>query len=251
MDKKFTSVTFPNQFIILAFILTSMNLLCGIFGIIQSLEGNVKNAFQFLLLGAFFDLVDGKVARMAPTKSELGAYYDSLSDLVSFVVLPGYLVLSLESNLWLGDISLVDPISMGEIIAGIYAISGWFRLVRFGAKPSYGNFEGLPSAAAAMLIGALTVIVVDFPDLPLNIGLTIATVTTGILMSSKIAFPSPKRMFQSDNILITVAAIVGAFYVIIPNVISALLVLAISLLYTVAGPRYLIETERLHDKNIE
>ena len=224
-------------------IFTLGNLLCGLYGIFLTFDGNILGAFQFLLLGAFFDLFDGKLAKISGIKSQFGEYADSFSDLMTFALLPGFMVLALKSALWLGDIEIFSNFTFGQIFAGVYAIGGWYRLIRFSAKPTGARFEGLPSAAAAMFIGAFTVIVFETPNLPLNILLTIAIIISGLLMSSTIIYPSPKRMFQSDNILITVAGVVGFLYVIVPNEISALMVLFISILYTAAGPYYFIKTQ--------
>ena len=250
MDQITESKTKTNQpkdyaLFVLANIFTLANLLCGLYGILLSFDGNINGAFRFLLLGAFFDLFDGKLAKMSSVKSQFGEYADSFADLVTFALLPGFMVLALKSNLWLGNIEILSNFNLGQVFAGVYAIGGWYRLVRFSAKPSSAKFEGLPSAAAAMLIGAFTVIVVEFSYLPLNVLLTIAIVIAGVLMSSTIVYPSPKRMFQSDNLLITVAGLVGFLYVIYPNWISALMVVFISLLYTGAGPYYFIKTQEL------
>lgn len=238
-------IQFKNYMIYaLANLFTLGNLLCGIYGIFLTFDVNILGAFQFLLLGAFFDLFDGKLAKLSGIKSQFGEYADSFSDLMTFALLPGFMVLALKSSLWLGDIVLVSTFTLGELFAGVYAIGGWYRLVRFSAKPTSARFEGLPSAAAAMFIGAFTVIVFENPNLPLNVFLTIAIVITGLLMSSTIVYPSPKRMFQSDNILISVAGIIGFLYVIIPNEFSAFMVLFISVLYTAAGPYYFVLTQR-------
>ena len=248
-EKKIVPVqTNDYLFFILANIFTLGNLLCGLYGILLTFDGNINGAFQFLLLGAFFDLFDGKLAKMSSVKSQFGEYADSFADLVTFVLLPGFMVLALKSNLWLGTIEIITGLTLGQLFAGVYAIGGWYRLVRFSAKPSGAKFEGLPSAAAAMFIGAFTVIVAEFPKLPLNVLLTIAIIVAGVLMSSAIVYPSPKRMFQSDNILITVAGAVGFLYIIFPNPLSALMVVLISILYTAAGPYYFIKTQEISQK---
>ena len=45
-----------------------------------------------LLLRLFFDLLDGRVARLTNATSKFGAQYDSLSDLVSFCMAPSLLL---------------------------------------------------------------------------------------------------------------------------------------------------------------
>jgi CDP-diacylglycerol--serine O-phosphatidyltransferase len=234
-------------FFIIANVATLGNLLSGLYGIFLTLDNNVTEAFRYLLLGAFFDLIDGKLAKKSQIKSQFGEYADSFADLMTFALLPGFMVLALNRSLWLGDITLlIKDLTLGQLFAGVYAVGGWYRLIRFSAKPTGQKFEGLPSAAAAMFIGSFTVIVADpnFLGLPLNVLLTLAIILAGLLMGSTISYPSPKRMFQSDNMLITVAAIIGFIYLVYPNWISALMVLFISLLYTSAGPYYFIKTQQ-------
>lgn len=242
----------PIGWLILANTATLMNVLSGLAGVYFALEGNVLTAYQMLLLGAFFDLIDGKMAKMSGIKFPPGVYADSFADLITFAILPGYIVLAEDGILWLSDLTLVtvpflNAISVGHVVAAAYALGGWYRLVRFSSKPLGVWFEGLPSAAAAMLVGALAVLVSSFDDLnlPLDVVLTLTTGVCAILMVSWLTYPSPKRMLASDNILISVAGVIGFFYVVFPNVISAFLVLFISVLYTVAGPYYYIKTKRL------
>lgn len=245
-------------FFLVANLFTLGNLFCGLYGIFLTLDvansNRIEIAFQFLLLGAFFDLLDGRIAKKSAIRSQFGEYADSFADLMTFALLPGFMVLALNTSLWLGNIVLIagltPAITLGELFAGVYAIGGWYRLIRFSAKPTGAKFEGLPSAAAAMFIGALTVIVVEFTTLPLNVLLTFSIIIAGVLMGSNISYPSPKRMFQSDNILITIAGLIGVIYVIYPNWFSALMVVFISVLYTGAGPYYYIQTQKASTSKI-
>ena len=235
--------------LMLANLFTFLNLVSGLFGIYYSLQGNVFVAFQLLLIGAFFDLFDGKIAKKSHLKFSFGDYADSFADLITFVLLPGFMVLSLDSLLWLGDIQLISQFTLGQVFASIYAIGGWYRLIRFSSKPTGVKFEGFPSPASAMLVGSLTILVVEFQTIPINIILTITVIASGLLMSSTIDYPSPKRMMQSDNLLITIAGIIGAVYVILPNVISAFFVYGISLFYTLVGPYYFDLTQKESRQN--
>jgi CDP-diacylglycerol--serine O-phosphatidyltransferase len=80
-------------------IVTSLNLLCGFLGII-SLHGYFTGAglpnnnivIYLMFAAAFFDFVDGFVARALKVDSELGKQLDSLADVVTFGVLPGLLM---------------------------------------------------------------------------------------------------------------------------------------------------------------
>ena len=69
-----------------------MNLLSGILGVIFALQGNIQTAFILMLAAACFDFCDGLAARLLGAYSEVGKELDSLSDLVSFGVLPAIML---------------------------------------------------------------------------------------------------------------------------------------------------------------
>ena len=75
----------PNTF-------TALNMACGFYSIILSYRGDFYFAAMILLLGAIFDSVDGRVARMTGTQSPFGEQFDSISDVVSFGAAPAFLV---------------------------------------------------------------------------------------------------------------------------------------------------------------
>ncbi|UPT67035.1 MAG: CDP-alcohol phosphatidyltransferase family protein [Sphingobacteriales bacterium JAD_PAG50586_3] len=89
-------------------IVTSLNLLCGFLGIISlswgfDFESGLPNnniAIYLMFAAAFFDFVDGFVARALKVDSDLGKQLDSLADVVTFGVLPGLLMLIAISESW-------------------------------------------------------------------------------------------------------------------------------------------------------
>ena len=238
------NVKIPHYLLILAWASTGLNLLCGITGILFSIEGDLEMALRLLIAGAFFDVLDGKFARRAPTKSELGVYADSFADLFSFALLPGYM--ALKADLFLGDISIFSDITLIMLLAGLYSFAGWFRLVRFSYKPTGVMFEGLPSSAAAMFLGSMILLTIENPGLEF-----LRMITTGVLifvalmMVSKINYPSPKRMWKADNYLFASASVIGFIYIIIPNFLSLILVLLIFMIYIFLGPIYYVKSEEI------
>ena len=44
--------------------ITSMNLLCGVLGVIASLNGRLELGFELMILAAVFDFCDGLAARL-------------------------------------------------------------------------------------------------------------------------------------------------------------------------------------------
>ena len=77
---------------ILPNMVTSGNLLCGLFSLILVLHGRVVPAAWLVFFAVIFDGFDGKVARMLGGGSQFGLEFDSLADLVSFGVAPSILL---------------------------------------------------------------------------------------------------------------------------------------------------------------
>lgn len=238
------NVKIPHYLLILAWASTGLNLLCGITGILFSIEGNLVMALRLLIAGAFFDVLDGKFARRAPTKSELGVYADSFADLFTFALLPSYM--ALNADLFLDDIVVIPDITLLMLLAGLYSFAGWFRLVRFSYKPTGVMFEGLPSSAAAMFLGSMVLITTENSTLEiLNMITTGVLVFVSIMMVSKINYPSPKRMWKADNFLFASASAIGFIYILIPNFLSLVLVLIIFMMYIFLGPFYYVKSEEI------
>lgn len=76
----------------LANILTSCNLICGVISIAFCFSGQLDFAVYAIFLGALFDFSDGFVARALKIESKMGKELDSLSDLITFGVAPGFLM---------------------------------------------------------------------------------------------------------------------------------------------------------------
>jgi len=95
-----------------------------------------------LLLGMFFDVIDGLAARILKVQSRLGAELDSFADLVSFGLAPAYLYTQLvPSDRW-----------FFYIPAFFILIGSTLRLALFNLRPSTTHFIGLPTPASAFFI---------------------------------------------------------------------------------------------------
>lgn len=136
-----------NKFIFfLPNIFTALNMGCGFTSIIFSINGNFYKASMLLILGAIFDSVDGRVARLTGTQSAFGEQFDSMSDLISFGMAPAVLF-------YLNF--LTDLKRLGIVLGFFFVLSGALRLARFNANidrvPSQ-FFQGLPIPAGAMTL---------------------------------------------------------------------------------------------------
>lgn len=75
----------PNTF-------TALNMACGFASIVFAMKGQFYMGSMILLLGAIFDSVDGRVARLTGTQSSFGEQFDSISDVISFGMAPALLL---------------------------------------------------------------------------------------------------------------------------------------------------------------
>jgi CDP-diacylglycerol--serine O-phosphatidyltransferase len=76
----------------LANVFTGFNLICGLLSICLCFSGQLEMAAYAIFLGAFFDFTDGFIARKLKLESAIGKQLDSLADLVTFGVAPGFLM---------------------------------------------------------------------------------------------------------------------------------------------------------------
>ena len=137
---------------------TLMNLLAGFFSLIQTAAGNLEAAAWLVVLAAFFDLLDGLMARLVGVSGEFGVELDSLSDVVSFGVAPSFLLYQFGLN-------QLGPM-WGGLLASLPALFGAVRLARFNSLAEVGvkstEFVGLPIPAQA---GAVVVFILASVDL--------------------------------------------------------------------------------------
>lgn len=132
------------DFFFVPFLFTFANALCGFMSVVKTLDEEYTLAALFILLAAFMDLCDGRLARMIGSTSVLGMELDSLCDAISFCFAPSILLYS-----W----SLYRLNSAGLLVLGIYLCCGLFRLARFNAVAHENAtwFVGLPTTIAAFL----------------------------------------------------------------------------------------------------
>lgn len=129
--------------------ITSMNLVCGIIGVIFAFEGRHDVAFVLMLAASVFDFLDGFAARALHSYSDIGKELDSLCDLVSFGVLPAVMLFKSAQTCSFGS-------SWACWIALAIAVFSALRLAKFNVDPRQTDgFIGLATPTCAMLIGSL------------------------------------------------------------------------------------------------
>lgn len=127
--------------IILPSALTLANLFFGIWAIVAASRGQFETAAWLVVIAAFADMLDGRVARITQTGTRFGAELDSLVDAISFGVAPALIIyhLFLMEGKW------------GWVAAFVYIAAAVIRLARFNveqAGEAKVSFHGLPSPTA-------------------------------------------------------------------------------------------------------
>lgn len=189
MDSEEKSQRLAMYIYVLPNLMTTGNLFCGFYAVIQSISGNFLYAAYAIVVAAVFDQLDGRLARLTRSTSKFGAEYDSLCDLVSFGMAPATMLF-----LW-----ALQPFGrLGWVACFLFVACGALRLARFNVQVNVvekNYFQGLPIPMAAGIVASS---VLAFQDLEMdahgNVGLLLMTVLLAIVMVSNFRFRSFKDL---------------------------------------------------------
>jgi CDP-diacylglycerol--serine O-phosphatidyltransferase len=148
----------------------------GLFGLLAIYHLNDDLSVLFLLFAVLCDGLDGFVARRSKEAEEQGIVMDSLSDSVSFVLMPALCIFSLQGHGWLAFLY--------SLSAFAYIWCGFYRLSRFTIYDSdLSTFAGLPTPEAALLLVLfIKVLKTDIFAIPFSVFLS-------LLMISNVRYP--------------------------------------------------------------
>ncbi|PWV98734.1 CDP-diacylglycerol--serine O-phosphatidyltransferase [Hoeflea marina] len=132
-------------------LITVLAICAGLTGIRLAFENRFELAVAMVLIAAFLDGIDGRVARLLKASSKFGAQMDSLADIVNFGVAPA---------LVLYVFVLDQARSFGWIAAIVFVVAAGLRLARFNvisessSKAAWEGsyFVGVPAPAGALLV---------------------------------------------------------------------------------------------------
>jgi len=168
-----------------------------------------------IFFAIFFDMFDGRVARMTRTQSDFGVQLDSLADVISFGAAPALLVYK-----W----ALAPMGFMGLFLSFAFAACGALRLARFnvlaarGDKASHRFFTGLPIPLAA---GALVSVVIAHyrhygapTDPTTHVPIAIGVALLSFLMVSTVRYRTFKDTHLTVRSVATFALVAAAAVVI-------------------------------------
>jgi CDP-diacylglycerol--serine O-phosphatidyltransferase len=168
-------------------------------------------------LAILFDTLDGRLARMTKTTTELGVQLDSLADALTFGIAPVVLAYAWGIGAVFAEPTPIHKI--GLFVLFVYLMCGVLRLARFNLqamrprvlregtpKVDKKNFVGLPIPPAAGLIAAIVhFIPMPLSSYPTGIARLYTTIllvllpVLGFLMVSTIRYNSFKNLGAGRN----------------------------------------------------
>jgi len=192
--KEFKLISKKNPKSLLPNALTIFGVCLGLSSIKFAIDLNYSMAVIAIGFAAILDTLDGRVARLIKGTSKVGKELDSLTDVISFGVAPGFIM-----YFW----ALNEIGKFGWMFVLVYTVCCALRLARFNLtiideKETWkiNFFEGVPSPAAAGLV--LLPLILNLSGLiqfeNYAVLSSIAILTTSILMVSKIPTYSLKRI---------------------------------------------------------
>jgi len=124
------------------------------------------NAARAIGWAILFDALDGRIARLTKTTTEIGIQFDSIADVLTFGIAPAVLIYAWGYGATFPDGSAAHK--FGWFISFMFLMCGAFRLARFNvqatrprtlaagsAKVDKKSFVGLPIPAAAGLLACI------------------------------------------------------------------------------------------------
>lgn len=214
------------------------NAVCGFFAIALLARGGLGDGIKrsdvivagaLLVAGSLFDILDGPVARWRGS-SELGEVLDTLSDVVTFAVLPAVLlaVAGAPEGGRHPEISL--------IAAAAYLVAVLVRLARFSvaSAPSEREcFSGMPCPLATLAVFGLVLLSPGAYPTAAAVGVMV------FLMISRVPYPKASR---ATGPFITLWAVAGASG--LAGLISLDFVAAATVIVVLGIPAFMAAHER-------
>lgn len=175
--------------------LTICNALLGCFALfflfIDSFEYSSSEKYYCIIvlifIAAIFDFFDGFFAKIFNVKSNLGSQLDSFSDLISFAIVPVFLLIYYLSKYEFSLYARLSPLIV--IICSIY------RLSKFNLLESSTHFKGLPTPANAIFFLGLPSFLFYLNEFVL----ILIVVVFSFLMISDFKFYSFKSLKNKDE----------------------------------------------------
>lgn len=209
-SNKENSLQFP-LYRLVPSIVTITALCVGLTSLRYSFDFKWEQSLLLLIVAAFLDGMDGRLARYLNVTSDFGAQLDSLADFVNFGVVP-----AITLYMWtLNDIT-IRGVGWGFVL--VYVVCMALRLARFNTmaneKAEWQDkfFLGVPAPFGAMLIILPVILEVEFPDIivihnPWLVGVYMLIVA--FAMASRVPTFSIKKLHISKDNMTIILAFIG------------------------------------------
>jgi CDP-diacylglycerol---serine O-phosphatidyltransferase len=156
--------------------MTLGNLLCGCLGILCAVSGELVLAAYLIFIAGILDFLDGFVARLLNQHSEIGKQLDSLADMVTFGILPSFILFmiisgeslcekNIESYAFIGHLNPNYKNFLLAFLSFILALFSALRLAKFNIDTRQSDsFIGVPTPANAFVVAAFPLILEFNPE---------------------------------------------------------------------------------------
>jgi len=220
-------------------LLTLGNLMAGCIGIWFVMQGDLVSASYCIFISLVCDFFDGFLARALQAYSELGKQLDSLADMVSFGVLPAFILFGLVEK------SCGTQCSVGlfgfykPFMVFVLVLMSAYRLAKFNIDTRQSDqFIGVPTPANGILIASLPLILHFQPEYSAYIlhfkGLLIYAVVMSYLLVCELpllAFKFKTWDWKSNQVkfiflIFCIAALVMLKFAAIPVLVIAYILLS-------------------------
>ncbi len=149
---------------------TMLNLFCGCVALERVAYLDFEWGFFFVCLGIFFDFFDGFFARKFGVAGPLGVQLDSLADMVTSGVVPGFVMFQLlRLKLIVPDFNGFGQYSANDnsynlvFLGFIITLGACYRLAKFNIDTRQSDsFIGLPTPANCLFIASLPLVIAQY-----------------------------------------------------------------------------------------
>ena len=136
--------------------ITCGNLVSGCLSILFLTHNMPVKAAIMIFVAGLFDFLDGFAARLLQAHSPIGADLDSLSDVVSFGVAPGFIMYWLMSRSFDLPQWFIAGINVLPCLAFLLPVFSAIRLAKFNIDNTQKTtFRGIPAPGMAIFIASL------------------------------------------------------------------------------------------------
>ena len=197
---------------ILPNLVTVVGLIIGLTSIRYSIANEWQLATALIVISAFIDGLDGRLARALNATSKFGASLDSLADFINFGVAPSILI-------YMWSLNLIPYKGIGWAIATLVTICCALRLATFNSSETDNSFfygVSAPCAGGLILVPIMLSFKLEiliFHQFPILYG--IYAIFIALLMVSKIPTISIKEIQISKKLFIPLLILLTIFTILL------------------------------------